>query len=185
LFASVLVFTHAPLQSVVPLLHVKPHVPVHVAVAFATDVVHAVPHAPQLFKLLVVSTHVPLQRSGVGAEQPETHVEPAQTGVLPVHRVPHEPQFVALIGTQRRLHRSESLLQLLASSDPESVAPSSGKAPSSSASAAASSPASELIVASSTNASSPESGAYEVDDSDVPSSSPPPEPEELAPELLE
>jgi hypothetical protein len=158
-----------------------PHVPVHVAVALATAVEHAVPHAPQLLRLLVVSTHTPLHSVGVGAEHPETHVEPEQTGVLPLHRLPQVPQLVALLATQRPLHRMASPLQLLASLPPSSppdslVEPSSSKAASSSASV-------PVTVASSSDASSPESEAYELDESDVTSSSPPTDPEELPPEL--
>ncbi len=93
--------THAPLQSVYPLLHAMPHVPVHTAVALAMPVEHAVPHVPQLLTLFVVSTHTPLHNVGVGAEHPETQVEPEQTGVPPLHRFPQVPQLVALTATQR------------------------------------------------------------------------------------
>ena len=58
------------------MLQVKPHVPLQVAVALATLVVHGLPHDPQLLKLVDVSTHTPLHNVGVGAEHPETHVEP-------------------------------------------------------------------------------------------------------------
>jgi len=84
--------TQAPLQSVYPLLHVKPHEPLtHCAVALATPVEHALPHVPQSLALLVVLTQAPLQSVGVPDGQPETHVEFVHTGVPPLHACP-EPQ---------------------------------------------------------------------------------------------
>ncbi len=66
---------------------------------------------------------------------------------------------------------------LPASSDPDSPVELSSKK-------TTSSPASEPgTVESSPNESSPESDAYELDESGVVSFSPPPDPEELAPEL--
>jgi hypothetical protein len=54
--------TQAPLQSVYPALHAKEQSPAeHAGAALARVVVHAVPHAPQLFGSLVVSTQLPLQ----------------------------------------------------------------------------------------------------------------------------
>jgi len=71
----------------------------HSAVALLMLVEHAVPHAPQWLKLLVVSTHVPLQSVDVGAEQPDTHVELEHTGVPPLqaYEAPHPPQSLALL----------------------------------------------------------------------------------------
>jgi hypothetical protein len=66
--------THAPLQSVYPVLHVNSHAPaVHAACAWATAVAHALPHAPQLLALLVVLTHVVPQSVGVAAGHPDAH----------------------------------------------------------------------------------------------------------------
>jgi hypothetical protein len=74
LFAFVCSSTHAPLQSVYPVLHVNPHAPaVHAACAWATAVAHALPHAPQLLALLVVLTHVVPQSVGVAAGHPDAH----------------------------------------------------------------------------------------------------------------
>jgi hypothetical protein len=74
LLASLVKFTHAPLQRVYPLLHVKPHALfAQTAVALATAVVHAWPHVLQLLTSLVVSTQVPLQRLGATAGQPDAH----------------------------------------------------------------------------------------------------------------
>jgi hypothetical protein len=143
-------------------LQVKPQMPVQAAVAWATVVVHGLPHDPQSLTLLVVSTHMPLHSVGVGAEHPDTHVEPEQTGVEPVHRLPQLPQLVALRATQRLLQRIDPLAQpasgtpasSLAASSPETASPP----PSLLASWPASSPESAPTgVASSTTASSPES----------------------------
>ncbi len=115
LLASLVKFTHAPLQSVNPLLHVKVQaLSTHAAVALAMLVEHAVPHVPQSLKLLVVSTHAPLQSVGVGAEQPDTHVEFEHTGVPPLHanEAPHPPQSLVLLvkSTQAPLHALYPLL---------------------------------------------------------------------------
>ncbi len=76
-----------------PLLQVKPHVlPLHEGVAFATLVVQGWLQPPQLFTLVVVSTHV-VQSVGVAAGQPDTHVELTHAGVPPLHAVPHAPQL--------------------------------------------------------------------------------------------
>lgn len=58
----------------------------------ATVVEHALPQLAQWLALLVVSTQVPLQRVGVPAGQPDTHVEPEHTGVPPLQAVPQAPQ---------------------------------------------------------------------------------------------
>jgi hypothetical protein len=72
---------------------------VHVAVAFAIDVVHAWLHIPQLFRSLVVSAHVD-PHSIAPASHPETHAytfpEPAQSGVPEPHTTPHAPQLLAV-----------------------------------------------------------------------------------------
>jgi hypothetical protein len=97
LLLSLVKFTHAPLQRVYPLLHVKEHaLLVHCAAALAMLVEHALPQVPQSFTLLVVSTQLPLQRDGVADGQPETHVDPAHTGVPPLHAcvAPQPPQLL-------------------------------------------------------------------------------------------
>jgi hypothetical protein len=113
LFLSVLVSTHAPLQSVYPLLHVKVHALfTHAAWALATLVEQTFPQVLQSFRLLVVSTQVPPQSAGVEPEQPEVHEAPPasppeaeQTGVPPVHALPQLPQLVAVVSfTQAPLH---------------------------------------------------------------------------------
>ena len=84
--------TQTPLQSVYPLLQVKPHeLLTHCAVALAIPVEHALPQVPQSLALLVVSTQAPLQSVGVPDGQPETHFEFVHTGVPPLHACP-EPQ---------------------------------------------------------------------------------------------
>jgi len=66
--------THAPLQSVYPLLQVTAHaLATHAAVPWVTPVEHPWPHVPQLPTSLVVSTHVPLQRVGVLPGHPDAH----------------------------------------------------------------------------------------------------------------
>jgi hypothetical protein len=81
-------------------LQAKPHVLVeHVGVAFPTLVVHLFPHAPQLFRSLVSSTHEPPQFVCV-PEQPDVQAEPEQLGVpaSALHPCPHEPQlFLSLV----------------------------------------------------------------------------------------
>ena len=102
--------THAPLQSVYPLLHVTAHaLATQEAVPWATPVEHAWPHEAQLSGFPVVSTHVPLQSVGVAAGHPDAHAyvppEAAHTGVPPLHPRPQAPQLVALVSwTQAPLH---------------------------------------------------------------------------------
>jgi len=70
-----------------------------VAVALATPVEQAVPHAPQWLGLLVVSTQVlPLQRISVPG-QPETQVELEQYGVPPsaLQARPQPPQLALFV----------------------------------------------------------------------------------------
>jgi hypothetical protein len=86
--------TQAPLHDVKPLLHENVHpLFTHSGTAFATVVVHALPHVPQLFALIAVSTHVVPQSDGVAEGQPETHWDPTHTGVLPLHVFPHPLQL--------------------------------------------------------------------------------------------
>ncbi len=99
LLLSLVKSTHAPLQSVYPLLHVKVHAPeTHAAVALAMPVEHAFVQEPQSFALFAVSTQVPPQSVGVAAGQPETHADPAHTGVPPLHAndAPQPPQSLLL-----------------------------------------------------------------------------------------
>jgi hypothetical protein len=60
-----------------------------------TFVVHLVPHPPQLFTSLVVSTHVPEHDVGVPAGQPLTHAPAEQAGVpeSAAQTWPQEPQL--------------------------------------------------------------------------------------------
>ena len=57
---------------------------------------HAMPHDPQLVRLVVVLTHVVPHSVGVAAGQPETHEYvlplPEHTGVPPMHAVVQLPQ---------------------------------------------------------------------------------------------
>jgi hypothetical protein len=88
-------FTHSPLQSENPLLHVKLHaLLVHAAVALAMLVEHTVEHVPQWLTLPVVSVQVPLHSVDMFEGQPETHVEFEHTGVPPLqaNAAPHPPQ---------------------------------------------------------------------------------------------
>jgi hypothetical protein len=67
-------------------LHAKVHALLtHSGEAFATPVVHAVPHALQSLTLLVRLTHVEPHSVGVAVGHPETHVPPEHTGVPPLH----------------------------------------------------------------------------------------------------
>jgi hypothetical protein len=67
-------WTHCPLQSEYPALHASEHVPEeHTAVAFATWVVHACPHDPQLFTSDVGSTQLPSHCVGALDGQAATH----------------------------------------------------------------------------------------------------------------
>ncbi len=54
------------------------------------------PQAPQLAALEVVSTQVPAQAS-VGKGQLAVHIRFTQNGVVVPHRLPHVPQFCALL----------------------------------------------------------------------------------------
>jgi hypothetical protein len=98
LFASVERAMHTDPQSVLPAGHIEPH----------TDDTHTalppvgrgqtLPHAPQLFGSLAVSTQEDPQRVCV-ATHPFVHIvvplPEEQTGVVPLHIVPHAPQFDA------------------------------------------------------------------------------------------
>jgi hypothetical protein len=91
---SVCRLTHAPLQALKPLLQLKEQALASQAgVAFATVVVHAWPHVPQLFALLVTSTQVLPQSMGVDAGHPDAQADATQTGVLPLHAWPHDAQL--------------------------------------------------------------------------------------------
>jgi hypothetical protein len=102
--------THAPLQRLNPGLHVTPHVlAVQEGMAFAAVVVHAFPQEPQLAGSDVVSTQVPLHMVDVPSGQVAMHAnvcpEGAHSGVVPLHAVPHAPQFVGVLGSmQTPLH---------------------------------------------------------------------------------
>jgi hypothetical protein len=81
-------------------LQANVHAPAaHDAWAWATFVVHALPHAPQLLALLVVATHVVPHNVGVAAGHPEAHAyalpEPEHTGVAPAHAVLQPPHVAA------------------------------------------------------------------------------------------
>lgn len=81
-------------------MHVKLHAPLaHAACAWATVVVHALPHPSQSVALLAVLTHVVPHAVGVSAGQAVAHAyvppELPHTGVVPVHAVLHPPQVAA------------------------------------------------------------------------------------------
>jgi hypothetical protein len=102
LLASLAKSTHAPLQSAVPLLQVKPHeLLVQVAVALATEVEQAWPHVLQLLMSLDGSTQLPLQSIGAIVGQPDAHeyeaVAPTHTGVLPLQPLPQVPQLLEVV----------------------------------------------------------------------------------------
>jgi hypothetical protein len=102
LLGSFVQLTHAPLQSVYPLLQVKPHeLPLQVAVALATAVEHAWPHVLQLLMSLVGSTQLPLQSKGAAVGQPDAHeyeaVAPTHTGALPLQALPQVPQLLEVV----------------------------------------------------------------------------------------
>jgi hypothetical protein len=91
-------------------LHANVHaLPTHSAVAFAMPVEHALPHVPQFFELVVVSTHEPLHSVGVAPGQPDTHAEFEQAGVplSGAHAFPHAEQlFLSVVmSTQAPLQR--------------------------------------------------------------------------------
>jgi hypothetical protein len=74
LFLSLVKSTQAPLQRLKPLLHASVQAPdAHAAWAFATLVVHVLPHWPQFFGSVDISTHAPPQRAGVVPGHPEAH----------------------------------------------------------------------------------------------------------------
>jgi hypothetical protein len=82
----------------------------HTGIALATVVVHAWPHALQLFASLVGSTQLPLQAVGAAGGHPETHeyepAAPAHTGLLAGHALPQLPQLAAVVyWTQAPEHR--------------------------------------------------------------------------------
>jgi hypothetical protein len=72
-------------------------------VACATCVVQIVPHDPQLLRSLVVSVHVVpvVPHAVMPAGHPETHEyvlpEPEQSGVPPLHAIPHAPQLLTVL----------------------------------------------------------------------------------------
>lgn len=77
-----------------PVSQVKVHPPLtHAAWELAGPAGHTVPHALQLSALLVSSTHVLPQRSGVPEGQPVTHEPLAQTGAVEGHALVHVPQW--------------------------------------------------------------------------------------------
>jgi len=81
-----------------PPLHVKVHLLLaHEGCALETSFGHASAHPSQSLALLVVSTHVPLQRVGAAVGQPDTHVPAAQTGSFVGHALVHEPQVAGLV----------------------------------------------------------------------------------------
>lgn len=115
LFGSCCRSTHPPLQGEKPALHANPHeLPLQDAAAFATVVVHAFPHVPQLAVLVVVSAQPLVQSVGVALGQPDTQAEPLQTGVPPVQAWPQVPQLAALFArsTHAPLHRAKPALQV-------------------------------------------------------------------------
>jgi hypothetical protein len=96
----------APLQSLNPLLQVKPHVPLmHVSVAFAGGAGHLLPQAPQL-SVVFRGVHTPLQQPC-----PAAHLLPQAPQLLVVFRGVHAP----LQQPSPREHLSPHLLQLLTS----------------------------------------------------------------------
>jgi hypothetical protein len=75
---------------------------VHVAVAWATDVVQTLPHVLQFAALDVVSTHIVwLQIVGAVDGQPVAHwycvPDPAQSGAPASHALSHPPQWLAVV----------------------------------------------------------------------------------------
>ena len=81
-----------------PALHVKVHrLLAQVGCALVTSFGHASAHPLQSLALLVVSTHVPLQRVGVAVGQPDTHVPAAHTGSFVGQALVHEPQVAGLV----------------------------------------------------------------------------------------
>jgi hypothetical protein len=76
---------------------------VHVAIAFATDVLQPRPHPPQFAGSLVGSTqlipHTIMVVSGQVAMHAYVEPEGAQIGFAPPHAVPQPPQFWGLLGS--------------------------------------------------------------------------------------
>jgi hypothetical protein len=110
--AEVVSRTQAPLQSVYPVSHAIEHALLtHTAWALATLVVHALPHALQLFASLVVSTQLPLQLVGAADGHPDTHeyapAAPAHTPVLPLHILPQLPQLAEVVSSTQAPLQSE------------------------------------------------------------------------------
>lgn len=66
----------------------------HAAVPLA--IAHALPHIPQWATSVAVSTHAPPQRA-CPEGHPLPHALPPQTGVAPLQRRPHIPQWVSLL----------------------------------------------------------------------------------------
>jgi hypothetical protein len=92
---------HPPPQGVYPPLQVWLHELLEqVGVAWGIEVVHWLPHAPQLFESLVGSTQVVPHSLGAFAGQPELHEyelpAPAQLGVPALHIAPHAPQLLGV-----------------------------------------------------------------------------------------
>jgi hypothetical protein len=72
---AVVSWTHAPLQSVYPVLQRNEHeLLAHAGCALGTVVVHAVPQPLQLFGSVVRSTQLSLQFVGVVDGHPDTQV---------------------------------------------------------------------------------------------------------------
>jgi hypothetical protein len=75
----------------------------HDGVACGTCVVHTVPQDPQLLRSFVVSAHVVpvVPHAVMPAGHPETHEyvvpDPEQSGIPPLHTVPHAPQLLAVL----------------------------------------------------------------------------------------
>ena len=105
-------------------MHAKLHVlPVHVAWAWATVVVHTLPQVLQSLALLVVSTQDPEHRVGVPEGHPDAHwyvaPEAVHTGVVPLHPLPQLPQFevVAMFVSQPRSGLPLQCIQPVAHAD--------------------------------------------------------------------
>ena len=82
-----------PLQSANPVWQRTPHTPAsHVAMLDPAGAVQVVPHTPQLFTSVIVSTHDVPHIASPPAQPLEQPVEP-HTGVVPEQAVPHMPQF--------------------------------------------------------------------------------------------
>jgi hypothetical protein len=102
-FGSLVRLTHAPLQSVYPLLQLMPQLPpLHDGAPLATDGQEC-PQLPQLFASVEVLVQVPPHSVGVPDEHPDTQEyelpEPEHTGVAAsaVHATPQAPQLVAVV----------------------------------------------------------------------------------------